>query len=50
MPDADDATVAGGELLEDGQEEVFSKTAVERGLVKDPNAMGPDDPDCPDGA
>jgi hypothetical protein len=31
------------ELLEDGQEEVFSRTAVEHGFVKDPNAMGPVD-------
>lgn len=35
----DDITLGGRELLEDGQEEVFSKTAVEHGLTKDPKAM-----------
>lgn len=35
------------ELLEDGQEEVFSRTAVEHGLAKDPKALaiGEDDED-----
>ena len=38
-----DATVTGEpELLDDGQEEAFSYTAVERGLVKDPLAMDPE--------
>jgi hypothetical protein len=32
---------AGPELLEDGQEEVFSYTAVERGDVIDPLALDP---------
>ena len=32
---------AGPELLADGQEEVFSYSAVERGLVRDPLAMDP---------
>lgn len=36
------------ELLEDGQEEVFSWTAVEHGCVKDPPAMGPVDECEPD--
>ena len=27
------------ELLEDGQEEVFSRTAIEHGLAKDPKAL-----------
>lgn len=31
------------ELLEDGQEEVFSQTAVERGLAFDPPAMSEED-------
>ena len=31
------------EVLDDGQEEVFSHRAVERGLTKDPKALGPDD-------
>lgn len=29
------------ELLNDGQEEVFSRTAIERGLTKDPLALDP---------
>lgn len=29
------------DLLQDGQEEVFSHAAVERGLVQDPLALGP---------
>jgi hypothetical protein len=33
------------ELLEDGQEEVFSRTAVEHGMAKDPRAIGPEDAD-----
>ncbi|MES2723885.1 MAG: hypothetical protein V4656_12100 [Pseudomonadota bacterium] len=38
-----DATVTGEpELLDDGQEEAFSYTAIERGMVKDPLAMDPD--------
>ena len=48
-PEAQDATTtdgrpaaqAGVELLEDGQEEVFSRTAVEHGLVADPLALDP---------
>jgi len=46
-PEAQDATTtdgrpaAGAELLEDGQEEVFSRTAVEHGLVADPLALDP---------
>jgi len=32
-----------GEVVDDGQEEVFSHTAVERGLVKDPKALDPQD-------
>lgn len=31
----------GPDLLQDGQEEVFSHTAVERGLAHDPRAIGP---------
>jgi hypothetical protein len=34
-------SATGGELLEDGQEEVFSRTAVEHGVVADPLALGP---------
>ena len=34
---------AGPELLDDGQEEVFAHTAVERGDVEDPKALGPED-------
>ena len=30
------------ELMEDGQEEVFSRTAVEHGLIRDPPAIGPE--------
>lgn len=30
------------ELLDDGQEEVFSRTAIERGMDKVPLALGPD--------
>lgn len=38
-----DATVAGEpELMDDGQEEAFPYTAIERGMVKDPLAMDPD--------
>ena len=29
------------DLLQDGQEEVFSHAAVERGLAQDPRALGP---------
>lgn len=29
------------EVLNAGQEEVFSRTAVEKGMVKDPKAMDP---------
>lgn len=46
MTGSPDATVPEDklrELLEDGQEEVFSRTAVEHGVLKDPNAMGPVD-------
>jgi len=37
------------DLLDDGQEEVFSRQAVSRGLVRDPLALGPvgDDPGSP---
>jgi len=34
---------AGPELLDDGQEEVFAKSAVQRGVVRDPRALGPED-------
>lgn len=34
---------ADGDVLDDGQEEVFSHSAVERGLVEDPKALGPED-------
>lgn len=34
---------AGPELLDDGQEEVFSYTAVANGVVEDPKALSPDD-------
>ena len=38
-----DATVSGEpELLDDGQEEASSYTAIERGMLKDPLAMDPD--------
>ena len=30
------------DVLDDGQEEVFSRTAVERGLVEDPKALSPE--------
>lgn len=36
------------DLLQDGQEEVFSHRAVERGLTQDPRALGPDDVDGED--
>lgn len=36
-PDADP------EILDDGQEEVFSRRAVEAGDVADPKALGPED-------
>ncbi|MEW5686067.1 MAG: hypothetical protein AB1942_14195 [Pseudomonadota bacterium] len=41
----DGATVARAEpeLLDDGQEEVFARSAVERGVVKDPRALAPED-------
>lgn len=41
---SDDLKVERGasELLNDGQEEVFSHTAVERGLTRDPLAMDPE--------
>ncbi|HWA61773.1 MAG TPA: hypothetical protein VG939_10380 [Caulobacteraceae bacterium] len=31
------------ELIEDGQEEVASHTAIERGLVHDPRALPPEE-------
>lgn len=31
------------ELLDDGQEEVFARSAVERGIVEDPKALSPED-------
>lgn len=31
------------EVLDDGQEEVFSRTAIENGMVEDPKALGPED-------
>jgi len=34
---------AGRELLDDGQEEVFSYSAVEAGEVADPKALGPEE-------
>lgn len=36
------------DLLQDGQEEVFSHKAVERGLAQDPRAIGPSGVDCED--
>jgi hypothetical protein len=43
-----DSTSDGLELLEDGQEEVFSRTAVARGFVKDPTALAEgDEPERP---
>lgn len=39
-PAADDATVQ-GELLDDGQEEVFAYSAIDCGIVRDPPALGP---------
>lgn len=52
MPDTDNPNprrlndspepAGGPELLEDGQEEVFSWTAVERGLTEDPTALDPE--------
>lgn len=37
-------TIEGGpELLDDGQEEVFAYSAVERGVVEDPKALSPED-------
>ena len=32
------------DLMQDGQEEVFSHRAVDLGLTRDPPAMGPADP------
>ena len=34
---------ADADVLDDGQEEVFSRHAVERGLVEDPKALSPED-------
>lgn len=33
---------AEGDVVDDGQEEVFSRKAIERGLVKDPKALSPE--------
>jgi len=33
----------GHEVLDDGQEEVFSRRAVELGMIEDPKALGPED-------
>ena len=33
----------GGEVIDDGQEQVFSLTAVRLGVVQDPKALGPED-------
>jgi hypothetical protein len=41
-PKSDDPVSTGDkEVLNTGQEEVFSRTAVEKGMVKDPKAMDP---------
>jgi hypothetical protein len=45
-PEPPEPNIPDPELLEDGQEEVFSRTAVEHGIVKDPRAIGPEDPDA----
>jgi hypothetical protein len=42
-PPAAPLAEADAEVLDDGQEEVFSPSAVERGLTKDPKALGPED-------
>jgi len=42
-PERDAIERPGSEVVDDGQEEVFSKTAVARGAVEDPKALGPDD-------
>lgn len=42
-PDPDPNATPGPELLDDGQEEVFSRSAVEAGQVTDPKALGPED-------
>lgn len=34
---------ANSEIVDDGQEEVFSRTAIENGFVEDPRALGPED-------
>ena len=34
---------AGREVLDDGQEEVFSRRAVELGMIEDPTGLGPED-------
>ncbi len=42
--DRDPATPSeDAELIDDGQEEVFARTAVQRGFVKDPKALAPED-------
>jgi hypothetical protein len=44
-PDPQAAAAGNGksEVVDDGQEEVFSRTAVEQGMVEDPKALGPED-------
>lgn len=42
-PSTPPASDADPELLDDGQEEVFSRSAVEAGQVADPKALGPED-------
>lgn len=34
---------ARSDVADDGQEEVFSRTAVDHGLVEDPRALAPED-------
>ena len=40
---ASNGPLARSDVADDGQEEVFSRTAVDRGLVKDPKALAPED-------
>jgi hypothetical protein len=47
-PEPREPNIPDPELLEDGQEEVFSRTAVEHGIVKDPRAIGPENPEDDD--
>lgn len=38
-PQSREPNIDDPELLEDGQEEVFSRTAIEHGMAKDPKAL-----------